>query len=77
MIQFFIAATGALQIWLLSEKGGTQKWGFVVMIFSNIFWTIETINKELWGMFMLNLFYWFCSFKGIYLYWIKENYDTQ
>ena len=72
MIQFFIAATGALQIWLLSEKGAAQKWGFVVMIFSNIFWTIETVNKELLGMLMLNLFYWFCSFKGIYLYWVKK-----
>lgn len=73
MIQFFIAITGMAQIWLLSEKSeNRRKLALPVMILSNVFWSIETVNKELWGMLFLNLWYWACSFKMLYLYYVKE-----
>lgn len=73
MVQFFIVLTGAIQIWLLSEKSDIRKWGFIVMLFGQCFWTYETLVKELWGMFLLTMFYWYCAFKGIYLHWIKKD----
>jgi len=66
--QVGIAVFGVAAIILVARK---NKWGFVFGLLSSPFWFITSYVNQQWGVFFLNIIYFFSWAYGIYEWFYK------
>jgi hypothetical protein len=62
----------ALSIWLISMNNKWSKWGFVVGVVAQCFWTIVYITTQQHLLHILGAWYFYCYIKGIRNHWSKK-----
>jgi len=75
--QALLLLSGGSAIWFLSRKEDWKRWGFIIGILGQPFWLYSSYMNELWGIFLLTIFYTYSFAQGIYFYWIKPKKDER
>lgn len=69
LIQLALFVFSASAIWLLSNQGASQRWGWVLGLASQPFWLYSTAAAGQWGMFALSAFYTWIWARGLRNHW--------
>ncbi len=74
MIQFLIAITGGVAIWL-TQQGNEElkKYACVFGLIGQPFWFYTSYLNEQWGIFALSVFYAYAWIIGVRNNWLNTN----
>ncbi len=77
MIQFLLAFTGFIAIYLTQQRNQQYKrYACIFGLLSQPFFLYETFNAGQWGMFVLSIFYTFAWVVGFYNNFISINFNS-
>lgn len=73
IIQFCIAMTGVIAIWLTQQSNQKiKKFACLFGLLGQPFWFYSAYQAEQWGIFILCIFYAYSWSLGVYNNWIKK-----
>ena len=72
IIQILIVVSSCGAIWLLSQKGKWNRWGYIVGIVGQPLWFYDTLKNEQWGILAVTVWFTFSYAQGIRNFWINK-----
>lgn len=75
--QIVIFTTGIAAVWLSQdEKSAKRKYACLFGMAGQPFWLYASYQASQWGILILSIVYTIAWMKGLYVFWIKSNEDT-
>lgn len=75
--QIVIFTTGIAAVWLSQdEKSAKRKYACLFGMTGQPFWLYASYQASQWGILILSIVYTIAWMKGLYVFWIKSNEDT-
>ncbi len=74
MEQIAIAVTGVVAVWLSQSRDrNLRKYACFFGLAGQPFWFYTAYIHEQWGIFFVSILYAWAWFRGLMLYWIRED----